>query len=366
MARSYCCSLWLQRKLTVGLLLLLALATAATAQTRPNLAPTSLATKESGNAATASDRNSCSPDTGSQLAAALRLPRTATPMPNCVRLGPHLNLTWGVSGDVVTFALAAKDLPPRTSYVGIGLSEQGSMHGADIAFLNATRDGWRLVDTHATGFSAPRVDARQDLRLLALEARTGGLVAAWQRRLVPCDKQNLPIGLAPLHVIWAYGDGSYHGTTTRGSQLVWLLGKQPAAQAPARPVALLAANSSSSTNSSSTIRVLELTFPVPAIPTKTTTYLVQYFKLPANAKYHIVRYEPIVRSPHLHHGVLYSCPPEAAAKVLAMPSMGPFDRFKEGMLCENFYMVRAEGRAEHQDGFGGCCCCCCRYPLHTH
>lgn len=56
-------------------------------------------------------------------------------------------------------------------------------------------------------------------------------------------------------------------------------------------------------------------------------------------KYHIMHYQPITNSKLLHHGVAYSCNPSKAAKVLNMTSMGPFDRIKTDMLCEQFYMV---------------------------
>lgn len=62
-------------------------------------------------------------------------------------------------------------------------------------------------------------------------------------------------------------------------------------------------------------------------------------------KYHIVKYEPITHVPlgqglpQLHHGVAYTCPPDAAAKVAALPSLGPYDRFQTTMLCEQFYLI---------------------------
>lgn len=57
-------------------------------------------------------------------------------------------------------------------------------------------------------------------------------------------------------------------------------------------------------------------------------------------KYHILKYEPIVNHPMLHHGVAYSCLATDEPQVLALPNLGPFDRLKQGMLCETFFMVR--------------------------
>lgn len=46
-----------------------------------------------------------------------------------------------------------------------------------------------------------------------------------------------------------------------------------------------------------------------------------------------------MRSPMLHHGVAYSCLKSDEAKVEALPNLGPYDRLKQGMLCEQFFMV---------------------------
>jgi hypothetical protein len=43
----------------------------------------------------------------------------------------------------------------------------------------------------------------------------------------------------------------------------------------------------------------------------------------------------------LHHGVAYACGPSDVPKVEALSSMGPYDRLKQGMLCEQFFMVGA-------------------------
>jgi hypothetical protein len=43
----------------------------------------------------------------------------------------------------------------------------------------------------------------------------------------------------------------------------------------------------------------------------------------------------------LHHGVAYACGPSDVPNVEALPSMGPYDRLKQGMLCEQFFMVGA-------------------------
>jgi hypothetical protein len=47
----------------------------------------------------------------------------------CVQLSDAIVLHYGIRGDVATFAVQAQ-LPAKTAYLGIGLSELGSMKGA--------------------------------------------------------------------------------------------------------------------------------------------------------------------------------------------------------------------------------------------
>lgn len=56
-------------------------------------------------------------------------------------------------------------------------------------------------------------------------------------------------------------------------------------------------------------------------------------------KFHIIKYEPIVNSPILHHGVVYNCLPSDELAVEALPNLGPYNGLKQGMLCEQFFMV---------------------------
>ncbi|KAF6259531.1 PHM/PNGase F domain-containing protein [Scenedesmus sp. NREL 46B-D3] len=247
-------------------------------------------------------------------------------------------------GDVATFAVQAQ-LPPKTAYLGLGLSELGSMKGA-------AAPGWQLVDAYAPGFVQPVPDSQQDTKLLGLsKASNGTLLAAWQRHVAPCDMQDLPLPSTPIYVLWAYGSSwGYHGTANRGSRLVSFrdqrLQQQQEQQKAAMQVtaaggpAAAAAAAGSGAGLPAGVQVLELTYPVD-IPDTTTTYFVHYFKLPSNKKYHILRYEPITQSPLLHHGVAYSCDAKAAAAVKALKSMGPFNRFKHDMECEQFFMLVA-------------------------
>lgn len=199
---------------------------------------------------------------------------TASQVPRCSQLSSDITLRWGVQKDVITFAVAAQ-LPANTAYLGIGLSELGSMKGADIALFNKTSTGaWTLVDSYAAGFQRPVADRSQDLKLLGVQYSNGVLSASWQRHLTPCDPLDLGIPPTPIHVIWAHGsEWGYHGSATRGSKLMSFLGNGLTA-AVTSPAFVTEADSSSNG-----LKVLDITFPV-EIPAQETTYFIKYFKLP--------------------------------------------------------------------------------------
>lgn len=60
----------------------------------------------------------------------------------------------------------------------------------------------------------------------------------------------------------------------------------------------------------------------------------------------------------LHHGVAYACLPSDTPAVEALPSLGPYDRLKQGMLCEQFFMV-STAAGLGQDS------CCTVHPWHN-
>jgi dopamine beta-monooxygenase len=74
-----------------------------------------------------------------------------------------------------------------------------------------------------------------------------------------------------------------------------------------------------------------------AVPTNETAYLCMKMALPADVKYHAIRYEPIVTSGFVHHMLLFSClqPQEDTGTVFECTGM-PTE-------CSAFYMVWAPG-----------------------
>jgi hypothetical protein len=60
-------------------------------------------------------------------------------------------------------------------WFGLGNSEAGGMHGADIAVLqrnSSAAAGWRLLDMFSTEEGLPTVDAKQDKQLISIMVST--------------------------------------------------------------------------------------------------------------------------------------------------------------------------------------------------
>lgn len=240
-----------------------------------------------------------------------------------VQLTPNITLRYTLnSNSSVLFDVEAV-LPADTVYFGLGLSELGSMKGADMAIFHNTQlskgaattttnqaGGWALVDSYAPGFVTPVLDTHQDVKLVSLSYTPSNntLHASWLRPLVLCDKQqDLPLAVGmPVHVFWAYGPSwAYHGPN-RGDKLIKFAqdastdaaGQMPGnsshatdmlsttngatsdgAGTPTSTRGLLVEGNSTADTAGSDMRVLDLVFPID-IPAQETTYRVMYFKLP--------------------------------------------------------------------------------------
>uniref|UniRef100_A0A7R9W774 DOMON domain-containing protein n=1 Tax=Pseudictyota dubia TaxID=2749911 RepID=A0A7R9W774_9STRA len=117
-------------------------------------------------------------------------------------------------------------------YVGIGLSEFGSMKGSDIAIVKRIPDGkggvgFEVEDTISTDFVRPRKDTLQNVELLHANIDEHGRIRAVIRRdLDTCDRDDLAVGSYKQYLICASGqmddagDILYHGPARRGMALV--------------------------------------------------------------------------------------------------------------------------------------------------
>jgi hypothetical protein len=251
-------------------------------------------------------------------------------------------LHWAVANGSITLGIEAA---AGDGWVGFGLSDTGSMKGADITTITKTAGGtWQATDMHAIGFQRPLRDTQQDVVLLSAQSTANGkTVAVFKRPLVSCDTLNdliLEDGM-PQIVIWAIGQGpelSYHGNT-RG-----------AAQVDFRPVATNATASNATSGAMSAgaatvepVRTLNITYDKQVVPGKETTYMCKYIQFPTDTKYHAVSYEGIITSKFMHHMVLYRCA-SAPVNVSADVRAGqPFDCTDSGSPCMEYAMVWAPG-----------------------
>ena len=216
-------------------------------------------------------------------------------LPNCVELAPNVVTQWSIVNDTITFNHTVES--PDVSFLGLGLSESGSMKGADMFIMTGPGPQWALTDRYAEGFVAPDVDPHQDLALRGVynEPSSGILSVAFSRKLAPCDARDLPIRRGEkLYLLYAYGpEFGYHGAN-RGSLIVELYpaaagAATAAAGLPgaARPSLLM--GSSSATEPTAPLAatangsaLLNISMSPVEIPAEETTYMYQWFKLPSD------------------------------------------------------------------------------------
>jgi hypothetical protein len=212
-------------------------------------------------------------------------------MPYCVELSDNVVTQWSILNDTITFNHTVQ--APDVSFLSLGLSETGSMKGADMFVLTGPAPQWVLTDSYAEGFQAPDVDVHQDIALQGVYhvPSSGVLSVAFSRKLAPCDEQDLPIRRGEkLYLLYAYGrEFGYHGPN-RGSLVVELYpaaaagGGAAALPGAARPSLLV---DSSPTEPTAPIALtgnasqhLNISISTVEVPAQETTYVYQWFKLP--------------------------------------------------------------------------------------
>ena len=215
-------------------------------------------------------------------------------LPYCVELAENVVTQWSILNDTITFNHTVQG--PNTSFLALGLSETGSMKGADMFVLTGPAPQWELTDRFAEGFTAPGIDAHQDLAFRGVYhvPSSGILSVAFSRKLAPCDARDLPIRRGEkLYLLYAYGkDFGYHGRN-RGSSVVELYPAVPAALPGAARPSLLGGSSAgadtATTASSAPLgapangsHLFNISMPRVEIPAQETTYMYQWFKLPAD------------------------------------------------------------------------------------
>jgi len=202
-------------------------------------------------------------------------------------------LFWSVDDAKKNINLAA--VVHTEGWVGFGLSANGGMKGADIAVLRKSQNGaFFIEDRFAHDYVEPTIDTVQSWKLntLKTEQKNGFTAFAFSRAIQSCDlTQDFDFQNYSMDCIFSYGvdqNFGYHGEH-RGSKLLEFLTPRTAISLP--------------TDSS----VVNVTTPRFSIPTTMTNYICSSHVLPGDRKYHVIEIRPIVKSPMVHHMILYTC-----------------------------------------------------------
>ncbi|KXS20636.1 PHM/PNGase F [Gonapodya prolifera JEL478] len=228
-----------------------------------------------------------------------------------ITLSPTAHLFWSVNQaeGTATFAIANRQPP---TWLGFGLSETGSMRGADIALLRKNSSGGLyLTDMHASDFVPPTEDMSQDLTLITAFQNDNITAFAFRRKIdAQCIDEDLTVRLSTNQwVITAFGSTdnfAYHGPNNRAAKDLWLLDPQKNFVQFVAPT------------DAQTLELLGSSKPY-TVPMEDTVYCYSFHTLPNDTSYHVVMEEAIT-SPAVHHVVAYRCSAGAAAKARAMYS----------------------------------------------
>ncbi|KAG2484351.1 hypothetical protein HYH03_016770 [Edaphochlamys debaryana] len=192
--------------------------------------------------------------------------------------------------------VGCRALPDTWGWIGLGISE-GGMLAADIAVLqyDTATDRFTLGDYWAQTFGRPALDEQQDVRLLSAARSGGRTIYSFRRPLHSCDTADREILKDTLQwVIFAYGVGplNYH-SQNRGSKVLrlWPTGPLPAKLDLTSP----------------DVEMVDLVHDKALVPAITTSYLCKNFELPADMPYHIIAFEPVITTPHVHHITTWAC-----------------------------------------------------------
>eukprot|EP00850_Spirogloea_muscicola_P002965 SM000011S19143 [mRNA] locus=s11:1092824:1103117:+ [translate_table: standard] len=239
-----------------------------------------------------------------------------------VRLADSYSLFWKLTdnGSAMQFGVRVR----TSGFVGLGISEVGSMKGSDL-MVGHVKDGEAVVlDYFAYNQSLDKsgvlLDIQQDVTTISGEESTDANGTIWtylefKRPLVTGDCNDRDIDQGQVHLIWSFGSAdelAYHGLQNRGSQTLRLYGPGAGVmlQGPASP------------------EVYNITVKNLTLSPVYTTYTCKRFVVPFEVKRHVVGVAPLIRSSApqtVHHMILYSCTDEEWA---GLPPGDPFDCIK--------------------------------------
>ncbi|KAA0189759.1 DBH-like monooxygenase protein-like [Hyalella azteca] len=242
----------------------------------------------------------------------------------------------------VTFTISAR----TRGWVGLGISSNGAMHGADIVTAWVKGDRVYVQDRYGDGHKTPPVDDKGHWQALAAYENNTHTVVTVKRDINTCDLQDFPLTNDTTRFIFAWGpvdpEGEfppYHGPR-RGAKFA---------------LALLPFHKP--TPNLKNYKTWRISLETPLPPDKKTFYWCHIEKIPQLAKkHHYIGFSMIYGNnskTFLHHSVAFECrsndPKRPASDIYEQnvghagyecytPSMP--DHFK---TCETFFINWAIG-----------------------
>lgn len=206
----------------------------------------------------------------------------------CAKLDDNYDLYWKLEQQDIIFAFSVRN--NIGGWIGLGISENGGMKGADIMVAQKVKGAYVMEDRFAQEYSLPQLDKHSDVTLISAEEDSDTTTIVFKRALVTCDgSQDNPISENVKWVIFAYGSGElqYHGASRGTREINFFEDIKPVLPSDSQVLSVLA--------------------PPFEVPAKETTYACSAHVLPHDQKYHIVHVNPLQRSSLVHHIVAYEC-----------------------------------------------------------
>ncbi|XP_042880997.1 uncharacterized protein LOC122258825 [Penaeus japonicus] len=219
------------------------------------------------------------------------------------REGQYVML-WTPGDEDIVFEVQAE----TKGYVGLGFSPNGGMTGSDIVLGWVTDDGEvMLQDSYATGYTEPKKDDKQDVKLLGGYQNDSHTVLRFSRPWSSCDEEDFELSSDTVRIIWAIGsedptDNSIKRHDKRGTKSLFL--KEPQFVLP---------------TFGEDVKAWDVLSPNVTLPSNITTlYWCKLVKMPPiTRKTHVIGFVPIIQEgnhQHVHHILLYECQLEDSAR----------------------------------------------------
>ena len=235
---------------------------------------------------------------------------------------------WTTDNTHIQLAVAAN----ATGWVGFGLSESGSMRGADIIMYTAETD--ELVDSHVLDdLVTPLPDECQSWTLVNSITQDGFIIFEATRALNTGDSQDRTIiddssRLIPAtRVIAAWGDTAtpyYHGVDNRAKSSIRFMGNTSSEEE------LATFQTTMSTEAEGNFSIQAVDYAIPAVETTYAYFCFSKAELlmlgaPLDNDLHSIGMEPIIDSrgaKYVHHFIVYASTLEwdASADCASYPS----------------------------------------------